>query len=122
MLNRRKLFSTVAATVLAAGLSVGAAGAATAAPASHAQPSVSAVATGCGYYSGNALTVKGNTGNRVKEVQCLLLSWGFSVGPDGVDGDFGTNTYNAVRSFQSWYGGLAVDGQVGVNTWRALRS
>ncbi|MFF8597146.1 peptidoglycan-binding protein [Streptomyces sp. NPDC015220] len=122
MLKRRKLFTTMAATLLAAGISAGAAGAATAAPSDQGQHVAVSAAGGCGYYSGTALTVQGDTGSRVKEVQCLLLSWGFSVGSSGVDGVFGSGTYNAVRAFQGWYGGLTIDGKVGTNTWAALRS
>lgn len=114
MFQRRKLFSALAAAVLTAGLAVGTAEASAPAPA----PSI---ARDCGYYYGTQLTVRGNTGDRVREAQCLLISWGFGVGPQGVDGKFGANTEGAVRQFQEWYGGLAVDGKVGVNTWAALR-
>jgi len=82
----------------------------------------------CGYYSGTTETVRGNTGNRVREVQCLLLYWGYSVGPSGVDGDFGPATESAVRRFQAdTYGvcgppGLVSDGRVGRHTWSALRA
>ncbi|CAM5269929.1 hypothetical protein GCM10010329_01740 [Streptomyces spiroverticillatus] len=116
----KKLFTALAATVLVSslgGLGVSTADAA-AAPAAPAQ----AVARDCGWYYGTALTVRGHTGDRVREVQCLLRSWGFEVGPQGVDGVFGANTEGAVRAFQHWYGGLAVDGKVGANTWAALRS
>lgn len=120
MLNRRKIFTAVAAAAMVAGLS---AGTAAASPAlGNQQHSEYTAAAGCGYYNGTDLTVRGNTGNRVKEVQCLLISWGFNVGPDGIDGKFGANTEGAVRQFQGWYGGLTVDGKVGTNTWRALRS
>jgi len=62
--------------------------------------------------------VQGNTGDRVREVQCLLDSWGFDIGSAGVDGRFGPDTAKAVRSFQAWFGGLTIDGKVGANTWR----
>ncbi|GAA3492278.1 MULTISPECIES: peptidoglycan-binding domain-containing protein [Streptomyces] len=116
----KKLFTALASAVLVLGLGVGAAGTAGAvAPA--AAPQV--VAGSCGYYNGTQLTVRGHTGDRVREVQCLLVHvWGIGVGPQGVDGKFGANTEGAVRQFQQWYGGLAVDGKVGVNTWAALRS
>ncbi|MDG4858293.1 peptidoglycan-binding domain-containing protein [Streptomyces sp. T-3] len=121
MFNRRKIFTAVAAATMVAGLSAGTAQAAAPA-AGQQQEAPYAAARSCDYYNGTTLTDRGDTGNRVKEVQCLLLSWGFNVGPDGVDGKFGPNTEGAVRQFQGWYGGLSVDGQVGVNTWRALRS
>ncbi|MGY3685029.1 peptidoglycan-binding domain-containing protein [Streptomyces sp. TE33382] len=120
MFNRRKIFTALAAATMVAGLTAGTAAAAT--PTTGTQQGAEYSAAGCGYYSGTALTVRGNTGNRVKEVQCLLISWGFNIGPDGIDGNFGANTEGAVRQFQSWYGGLTTDGKVGTNTWRALRS
>ncbi|WP_290058661.1 peptidoglycan-binding domain-containing protein [Amycolatopsis solani] len=82
----------------------------------------------CGYYSGKVETVRGNTGNRVREVQCLLLYWGYSVGSSGVDGDFGPATEAAVKAFQAdTYGvcgppGLVSDGRVGKHTWSARRA
>ncbi|MGW1620874.1 protein kinase domain-containing protein [Streptomyces sp. NPDC002172] len=75
----------------------------------------------CTYYSGTALTVYGNKGDRVKEVQCILRARGYNIGPAGVDGDFGADTLTEVKHFQRVHG-LRVDGQVGVNTWRALRA
>ncbi|TDV55042.1 peptidoglycan-binding domain-containing protein [Actinophytocola oryzae] len=90
-------------------------------------PSVSAQVS-CGYYSGKTETVRGDKGDRVREVQCLLLYWGYSVGPSGVDGDFGANTEAGVKAFQAdTYGvcgppGLVDDGRVGKHTWSALRS
>ena len=74
----------------------------------------------CTYYSGTALTQYGDTGNRVREVQCILKARGYDLGAGGVDGDFGADTRAAVKSFQS-RNHLTVDGQVGVQTWAALR-
>lgn len=74
----------------------------------------------CTFYSGTALTDYGDRGRRVSQVQCILTKRGYSVGPDGVDGDFGPNTQAAVKKFQSTHR-LQVDGQVGVYTWAALR-
>ena len=39
--------------------------------------------------------------------------------PSGVDGQFGENTYYAVRNFQ-WFAGISVDGTVGPITWNEL--
>ncbi|MFE2384982.1 protein kinase domain-containing protein [Streptomyces misionensis] len=75
----------------------------------------------CTYYSGTALTVYGQKGSRVKEVQCILKARGYNVGPSGVDGIFGNDTLTEVKRFQSGHH-LQVDGQVGVKTWAALRS
>lgn len=86
------------------------------------------IAVSCGYYSGTAITRQGHTGDRVREVQCLLVYWGYSVGPSGIDGDFGPATRNAVVAFQAdTYGicgppGLVDDGIVGPKTWSALRA
>ena len=56
---------------------------------------------------------RGQTGARVKKLQALLIYFhGISCGPDGVDGDFGSNTEAAVREFQRRVG-LDADGIVG---------
>ncbi|SOD82175.1 serine/threonine-protein kinase [Streptomyces sp. Ag109_G2-15] len=75
----------------------------------------------CTYYSGTTLTVYGQKGSRVKEVQCILKARGYNIGPGGVDGIFGYDTLTEVKKFQSEHH-LQVDGEVGVNTWAALRS
>ncbi|MCX4883087.1 protein kinase [Streptomyces sp. NBC_00847] len=75
----------------------------------------------CTYYSGTELTVHGDKGQRVVQVQCMLAKRGYSVGEAGVDGQFGDATLAAVKQFQRDKG-LAVDGEVGPNTWAALRS
>ena len=58
-------------------------------------------------------------GDAVKLAQQLLEDYGYSLGP--IDGDFGVNTENAVKQFQTDYG-LAVDGIVGPKTWAMLGS
>ncbi|MGW2385729.1 protein kinase domain-containing protein [Streptomyces sp. NPDC001658] len=75
----------------------------------------------CTYYSGTELTTRGDKGQRVVQVQCMLTQRGYSVGGSGVDGQFGADTVSAVKLFQSDKG-LAVDGDVGAKTWAALRS
>ena len=47
-----------------------------------------------------------------------LNTLGFRTG--GLDGVFGAQTYNAVRSYQTSRG-LTVDGIIGCNTWRSLQ-
>ena len=47
-----------------------------------------------------------------------LNTLGFSTG--GLDGIFGTRTYNAVVNYQRSRG-LSVDGIIGCNTWRSLQ-
>lgn len=65
---------------------------------------------------------KGDKGPDVSELQRLLTERGYQV---GIDGDFGPETYRAVRAFQSQnmdqHGQpLVVDGQVGPLTWWSL--
>ena len=67
----------------------------------------------------NTLLKKGSRGSAVTQLQQLLKDKGYLKGP--VDGIFGNQTYNAVRSFQK-DAGLAVDGIVGSKTWAALQS
>jgi hypothetical protein len=65
---------------------------------------------------------QGDKGLEVTELQKLLVERGYSV---GINGDFGTETYRAVRAFQSQnldqHGQpLVVDGKVGPLTWWSL--
>lgn len=55
---------------------------------------------------------KGDKGTEVKEMQEKLIVCGYSCGSYGADGDFGSGTDSAVRSFQKDYG-LTVDGKFG---------
>ncbi|MEU6176693.1 serine/threonine-protein kinase [Streptomyces coeruleorubidus] len=75
----------------------------------------------CTYYSGTELTVRGDKGQRVVQVQCMLTQRGFKTGDAGVDGQFGGATQAAVKKFQRAKG-LSADGHVGPDTWAALRS
>ena len=61
----------------------------------------------------------GSKGETVKIVQRLLVYKGFDVGKSGCDGDYGTDTYNAVRRYQKAKG-LIVDGIVGSETYTQL--
>lgn len=72
----------------------------------------------CAYYSGSALTVYGQRGDRVSQAQCLLanrrcLRWG------EVTGYFGPKTLAAVKTFQSRHH-LTANGKVDKKTWHAL--
>ncbi|MFF7228563.1 peptidoglycan-binding protein [Streptomyces sioyaensis] len=72
----------------------------------------------CAYYNGRALTVYGQRGDRVSQVQCLLanrryLHWG------DVTGYFGPKTLAAVKKFQSRHH-LTANGKVDKKTWHAL--
>lgn len=77
--------------------------------------------TDCTYYSGTELTRRGDRGQRVVQVQCMLAERGYDVGGAGVDGQFGKDTAAAVRGFQRDKG-LNADGKVGPRTWAALRA
>ncbi|WNI24713.1 peptidoglycan-binding domain-containing protein [Streptomyces sp. ITFR-16] len=73
----------------------------------------------CAFYDGDDLTLFGEQGDRVFQVQCMLanrryLPW------EAVDGTFGLVTLDAVRRFQSEHPPLVPDGLVGADTWAAL--
>ena len=59
------------------------------------------------------------SGEDVKSVQKALVSFGYSVGSKGVDGEYGSSTESAVKSFQKAKG-LTADGIVGEKTCAAL--
>lgn len=56
--------------------------------------------------------MKSDKGDAVKEMQKMLIACGFSCGKYGADGDFGSGTDSALRSFQKKYS-LSVDGKYG---------
>lgn len=67
---------------------------------------------------------QGAKGSEVTELQKLLVKRGYAI---GIDGEFGTETYRAVRAFQSQnldqHGQpLVVDGKVGALTWWSLNN
>lgn len=63
----------------------------------------------------------GSKGERVRELQSLLISKGYNLGEYGADGSFGQATYDAVVKFQGDHG-LSQDGIVGPATWNALNN
>ncbi|SDS45456.1 peptidoglycan-binding domain-containing protein [Microlunatus soli] len=67
----------------------------------------------------NKIVGPGATGNRVKEIQCLLKKNGFN--PGSVDGIYGSKTKKAVWNLQHYCSWTARDGIVGPDTWRCLR-
>lgn len=64
---------------------------------------------------------KGDKGSAVRELQTKLIAIGYSCGKSGADGDFGTDTLNAMKKFQREHG-LVVDGEAGVNTMAKLNA
>lgn len=64
---------------------------------------------------------KGDKGQEVKNLQAKLIALGYSCGKAGADGDFGTDTLNAVKRFQQDHG-LVVDGEAGVNTMAKINA
>jgi peptidoglycan hydrolase-like protein with peptidoglycan-binding domain len=63
---------------------------------------------------------KGFSGEPVKDLQRFLQKQGYSVGPTGVDGDFGGATKKALEAYQRDRGLVKVDGQVGPETRGAM--
>ncbi len=61
------------------------------------------------------------SGGYVLGVQWNLWAHNINLGSSGVDGYFGSYTYNGVRSYQSMHG-LSVDGVVGPQTWGNMRA
>ena len=64
---------------------------------------------------------KGNKGSYVSLLQTLLLNRGYKLPKYGADGDFGNETFAAVKQFQQDWG-LKVDGIVGPETWQYLET
>lgn len=62
---------------------------------------------------------KGDTGNKVKALQLLLIGNGYSCGKYGADSSFGPATDEAVKKMQK-ANGITVDGIVGKNTMELL--
>lgn len=88
---------------------------------STTEPAAAPWTTDCTYYAGKARTALGDTGKRVKQVQCILMLRGYDIGGTGVDGVFGEGLETAMKNFQSDKG-LTVDGIVKRVTWDNLRA
>jgi putative chitinase len=56
----------------------------------------------------------------VEYIQTLLDKMNFDIGSNGIDGIYGPDTKQAVKDFQTSYGGLKSDGIVGDKTLNAL--
>lgn len=75
-------------------------------------------------YSANPTIRKGANNNYVTILQQGLKKLGYDLGTygdnkDGIDGDYGSKTVNAVRKFQT-KANIKVDGICGPKTWEAL--
>ncbi|WP_234025212.1 peptidoglycan-binding domain-containing protein [Streptomyces sp. MspMP-M5] len=114
---RRAGALAAAAGLLTAGLLTGPASAAAPARPVTAPPTT---LTACAFYRGTALTVPGQHGNRVKQVQCLLANRHYLTWND-LAGYFGAKTRTAVTKFQSGHH-LPANGKVDTKTWHALYS
>ena len=62
---------------------------------------------------------KGAKGHHVEMLQTLLIANGHSCGSSGADGDFGSGTLSALKSFQTKKN-LKVDGICDADDWAAL--
>lgn len=69
------------------------------------------------YKSSQVLSRLGSRGEEVRKIQQKLKNWGYYSG--GVDGIYGTQTQNAVKSFQR-KNGLTADGIAGKDTLNAM--
>ncbi len=67
--------------------------------------------------TGHITLRRGDRGSEVRELQQMLTDLGYDT--NGIDGDFGNGTVNAVKRFQRDQG-LRADGIVGSATWDAL--
>ena len=89
-------------------------------PAPTPTPTPTPSPSGSGSY-GDGILRKGSKGTEVRKMQENLITLGYGkyLGKDGADGDFGRNTYTAVKEFQKDHG-LEVDGEVGPLTFAAI--
>lgn len=71
--------------------------------------------------SGERVLKLGCKGEDVEKLQKDLQSLGYDIGLWGTDGDFGSDTKNAVMQFQKDHGLVPVDGEVGDDTRKALK-
>lgn len=128
---RRRVITTLAATLLTAGVALSAptgAQAATVRPdTANACKDNATIGWYCGYYSGSAETDEWSTNTAaVEEIQDLInqtqLYWENGNPELSVDGSFGPATKAAVEWVQSTYGVCGgVNGNVGPCTWNYLR-
>lgn len=68
--------------------------------------------------SSGGVVQTGDVGRAVEQLQ-FALRWKGYKSTVAIDGSFGTNTYNALRSYQSAHG-LPSDGICGINTYNSI--
>lgn len=71
------------------------------------------------YVYGSRILKKGYAGTDVKELQTRLIKLGYSLPRYGADGEFGSETYDALISFQRSHG-IETDGEAGKDTYAAI--
>jgi peptidoglycan hydrolase-like protein with peptidoglycan-binding domain len=70
--------------------------------------------------NGGGVIEYGDQGEEVRRVQTVLWNLGY-LNHDDIDGDFGSKTRSAVKSFQRSRNVSPVDGKVGKKTWRMMK-
>ncbi|MGK4578963.1 peptidoglycan-binding domain-containing protein [Kitasatospora sp. HPMI-4] len=110
--------AAAAAALLSLVCFAGVADAATPSAATTTAPGAESPRAACAFYDGRALTVYGDHGPRVSQVQCLLANRKYLPWRD-VNGVFGKTTLAAVKKFQAKRG-LPANGRVDAGTWAAL--
>ena len=66
-----------------------------------------------------SLLKKGSKGHEVAAAQAILKAQGYNLGSYGIDGDFGSATFEAVKEFQR-NNHVTIDGEIGQDTWNKL--
>jgi len=70
-------------------------------------------------YSYYPMLQMGSVGEYVVKLQEALIAAGYDCGPDGADGEFGSNTRKAVIAYQTAKN-IEIDGIVGPETWASI--
>jgi hypothetical protein len=77
----------------------------------------------CDVFCGKKAMRKGSTGDAVKMLQQALIDCGFELPKFGVDGDYGSETVQAVLKYQNSRENITLkDGVIGPETMRALQN
>ena len=77
----------------------------------------------CDVFCGKKAMRKGSTGEAVKMLQQALIDCGFELPKFGIDGDYGSETKQAVLKYQNSRENITLkDGVIGPETMRALKA